>query len=129
MGAAADAGVTMVTHLFNGMVGLHHREPGVVGAALSDERLRVGVICDGVHVAPAAVALAWRLLGDRFVVVTDAVATLGMASDAARLADGTLAGASVGMDGAVANLQRFTGCSATEANAAATSAPAAVLQQ
>jgi N-acetylglucosamine-6-phosphate deacetylase len=127
MDAAADAGVTMVTHLFNGMVGLHHRAPGVVGAALSDERLRVGVICDGVHVSPTVVALAWRLLGERFVVVTDAVATLGVVDDALRLTDGTLAGASVGMDGAVRNLAAFTGCSDAEAMAAATTAPAAAL--
>lgn len=127
MDAAIDAGVSMVTHLFNGMVGLHHREPGIVGAALTDERLRVGMIVDGVHVEPSVVGLVSRLLGDRLVVVTDAVATLGRADDALRLADGTLAGASVGMDQAVRNLMRFTGCSLEAAVAAASTGPASVL--
>jgi N-acetylglucosamine-6-phosphate deacetylase len=127
---AADAGVSMVTHLFNGMSPLHHRRPGVPGAALTDGRLRVGVIADGVHVHPAAVALAWRLLGERFVLVTDAVAALG--TDAAggqgvRLPDGTLAGADLGMDAAVANLAGFAGTSLADAAAAASAAPAAAL--
>ena len=130
MAAAVDAGVSMVTHLFNGMVGLHHREPGIVGASLADERLRVGVIADGVHVHPTTVGLVWRLLGDRFVLVTDAVATLGGANSTGaglRLADGTLAGADIGMDQAVRNVVEFTGCPLREAAAAASATPAGVL--
>lgn len=127
MDAAAGAGVRMVTHLFNGMAPFHHREPGVVGAALTDERLWVGVICDGVHVAPAAVAMAWRLLGRRLVVVTDAVATLGVTDAPLRTADGTLAGAGTGMADAVRNLQAFTGCPPSDATFAATTAPATAL--
>jgi hypothetical protein len=75
--AALDAGVTGVTHLFNAMGGLHHREPGLAGVALTDPRPHVWLIADGVHVDPAVVALAAGALGDRTVLVTDAVAALG----------------------------------------------------
>ena len=73
--AAVDAGARMVTHLFNGMSGVHHREPGVAAFAVTDDRLCASVIADGVHVHPRVVALAFRALGkDRAVLVTDAVA-------------------------------------------------------
>ena len=61
--AAADAGATLVTHLFNAMRPFHHRDPGPIGAALTDDRLTVGLIADGIHVAPEALALAWRAAG------------------------------------------------------------------
>lgn len=139
--AAVDAGVSFVTHLFNAMAPLHHRSPGLAGVGLADDRLRVGVIADGVHVHPTAVAAARRAIGDRLVLVTDAVAALGMpagparvgdqevvaGTDGVRLADGTLAGSDLSMDRAVRNLARFTGCSLREAASAASAAPAAVL--
>jgi N-acetylglucosamine-6-phosphate deacetylase len=92
--AAADAGATMVTHLFNAMRPFHHRDPGPIVAALTDNRLTVGLIADGVHVAPEALDLAWRAAGpDRVMLTTDAVTGLGIEdSEAARLNDGTLAG-------------------------------------
>ncbi|MFP3902509.1 MAG: N-acetylglucosamine-6-phosphate deacetylase, partial [Acidimicrobiia bacterium] len=77
---AVDAGVRVVTHLFNAMAPLHHRDPGLAGVALADERVRSGVIADGVHLHPTTVALAARALGDRLCLVTDAVATLGSAA-------------------------------------------------
>lgn len=77
---AVDAGVRFVTHLFNAMAPLHHRDPGLAGVALADECLRSGVIADGVHLHPTTVALAARALGDRLCLVTDAVATLGTAA-------------------------------------------------
>jgi N-acetylglucosamine-6-phosphate deacetylase len=129
--AAVDAGARWVTHLFNAMEGLHHREPGVPGLALTDERLRFGLIADGLHVDPAVVAVAWRSARDRLVLVTDAVAALGapghVPGSGVRLPDGTLAGSDLSMDAAVRNLRAWTGCSAEEAIGAATSAPAAVL--
>jgi N-acetylglucosamine-6-phosphate deacetylase len=139
--AAIDAGTTWVTHLFNAMAPLHHRDPGLVGVALTDERVRVGAIADGVHLHPTTVALVARALGDRLCLVTDAVAALGMpvgavalgameafaASDGVRLADGTLAGSDLSLDRAVRNLVAFAGVSLREAVAAVTSAPAAVL--
>ncbi|HET6951553.1 MAG TPA: amidohydrolase family protein [Acidimicrobiales bacterium] len=83
--AGIAAGVTYVTHLFNAMAPLHHREPGLAGVALTDDRVTVGLIADGVHVDPAVVALAARALGDRLSLVTDAVAALGLPPGPVRL--------------------------------------------
>lgn len=140
--SAADAeraygwGARMGTHLFNAMGGLHHRHPGLAATLLRGaaptSRLApqpfVGLIADGEHVTSEMVDLAWRLAGDRIVVVSDAVAPLGH-TDAAvfRLADGTLAGAVIGLDRAVVNLVSFTGCSQAQAHRAASSMPARVL--
>jgi N-acetylglucosamine-6-phosphate deacetylase len=93
---ARDAGLSMVTHLFNGQRGLHHREPGTVGAALVLPDLWLGLIADGTHVDSRIVDLVLRIAGDRVVVVTDSVAA-GSDDDAAfhdvrRLPDGTIAG-------------------------------------
>jgi N-acetylglucosamine-6-phosphate deacetylase len=155
---AADAGLRGITHLFNAMSPLHHREPGCVGAALDDERLIVGLICDGVHVDPAAVRTAWKALGpERLVLVSDAIAALGMidferTSDlgalnlggvkltvtpssgpdgtaSVRLANGTLAGSVLSMDHAVRNLIAFTGCSLHDALRCATANPARLLRR
>jgi N-acetylglucosamine-6-phosphate deacetylase len=101
--AAADAGASMVTHLYNGMGPLHHREPGLPGAALDDRRLVPSVIADGVHVHPAMVRLALVARPDA-VLVTDAVATVGAVEErngAAYLPDGTLAGSTLTMIDAV----------------------------
>jgi N-acetylglucosamine-6-phosphate deacetylase len=129
--AAVDAGARWVTHLFNAMAPLHHREPGLVGVALTDERLHVGLIADGVHVHPTAVAAAQRALGPRLTLVSDAVAALGTPDDpgdaGVRLADGTLAGSVLSLDQAVRNLVAFTGCSSAEAVSAASTAPARLL--
>lgn len=128
--AGIDAGATCVTHLFNGMPPFHHRRPGLPGVALSDERVHVGLIADGVHVHPTAVALAQRALGPRLTLVTDAVAPMGLAPSSgqgSRLADGTLAGCDVPMDEAVRNLLAFSGCTPAVAVAAASAAPARVL--
>lgn len=95
--AAADAGASVVTHLFNGMAPLHHRRPGLVGAALDDERLTPTIIADLVHVHPAALRLAIERKRN-VALVTDAVA------GASRLADGTLVGSKLTMDGAVRNV-------------------------
>jgi N-acetylglucosamine-6-phosphate deacetylase len=142
MVTAVDAGLRYVTHLFNAMAPLVHREPGPVGVALVDDRLTVGLIADGIHVHPLAVTLAWRALGpERCSLVTDAVAPLGRphgryllgdvevhaTSDGVRLADGTLAGSDLSLDRAVQNLVAFTGCESHEALATVTSTPARLL--
>jgi len=76
---AIAAGATVGTHLFNGMRGLHHREPGPVLALLEDERVTVELINDGVHVHPAAVAWVLRTVGpERVALVTDAMAAAGV---------------------------------------------------
>jgi N-acetylglucosamine-6-phosphate deacetylase len=91
--SAAAAGASMATHVFNAMAPFHHRDPGVVGAVLTDDRLAVGLIADGEHVAPEALALAWRAAGpDRIVLTGDVVAGLGAARPVDRTSDGGLAG-------------------------------------
>jgi N-acetylglucosamine-6-phosphate deacetylase len=134
---ATTAGARLVTHLFNAMSGLHHREPGVVGAALSDDRLACSLIADLVHVDARALKIAFRALGpDRAVLVTDAVAWRGssvgplqvhMASGAPRLEDGTLAGSALTMDQAVRNVVERCGVSLADAVAAASTVPAHLL--
>jgi N-acetylglucosamine-6-phosphate deacetylase len=141
--AAIDAGATLVTHCFNGMGPLHHREPGLVGAALSDPRVAACVIADLVHLHPAAVATVMRAKGaQRAVLVTDAVAwrtgsvghAVRMSLDpddprgaAPRLADGTLAGSALTMDQAIRNVVERCGVSLADAVAAASTVPAHVL--
>ena len=123
--AAIDAGATLVTHLFNGMPPLHHRDPGLVGTALTDDRLTASLIADLVHVDPVAVALAFRAKGAaRVALITDAVAwkagavgdtPLQVVDGAPRLANGTLAGSTLTMDRAVANVVRKCNVSLTDA--------------
>lgn len=128
---ALDAGATMGTHLFNAMPTLHHRSVTMTAALLSEAPF-VGLIVDGVHVAPEMISLAWQLASRRLVLVSDAVATLGTAlgaatGDAARLFDGTIAGATVGLDAAIRNLMLFTGCDLADAALAASERPARCL--
>jgi N-acetylglucosamine-6-phosphate deacetylase len=139
---AFDAGVTKGTHLFNAQPPLDHRQPGLAAALLTDRRVTVGLIADGIHVHPAVIDLAWRMKGPRgLVLVTDAMAALGMPpgtyhlgdydvivdAASARLANGTLAGSILTQDAAVRNLVRYTGCSLAEALAAASLNPANLL--
>jgi len=138
--AGIDAGATLVTHLFNAMSGFHHRTPGVAGAALTDDRVAVGLIADGVHTHPAALKLALRAKGpERIVLVTDAVAAAGSApgayqlgglpivsdGESARLGDGTLAGSTLTLDRAVRAMVSLGGARPEEALAMASSVPAA----
>jgi N-acetylglucosamine-6-phosphate deacetylase len=76
---AVTAGLTHVSHTFNAMRGLHHREPGLVGAALAMDLLTTELICDGHHVAPATVSVVMRCKPrDKVVLISDAVAALGL---------------------------------------------------
>ena len=82
MRAALDAGLTGVTHLFNAMSQLGNRAPGVVGAALEDQSAWCGLIVDGHHVDPVTLKLALRCRPhDRFMLVTDAMPSVGAAAD------------------------------------------------
>ncbi len=77
--AGLAAGATYVTHLFNAMRPFNHRDPGPIGATLADDTVVAGLICDGIHVDPVAVRMAWRALGpSRLNLVTDAVDVLGL---------------------------------------------------
>lgn len=137
-----EAGIRYATHIFNAMPAIHHREPGLVGALLSDERVVVGLIADGIHVHSALVKILWQLLRDgRLNLVTDAMAALGkepgtyrlgdltvtVTGDTARLADGTLAGSVLSLDKALRNLLDYTGCGLAEAIRTVTSTPATVI--
>ena len=117
--AAADAGARLVTHLFNAMRPLHHREPGVVGQGLADPRLTCGLIADLHHVAAPICRLAFAAAPGRIVLVTDAVAAAGMPPGTydlggqqvsvdplglPRRADGTIAGSGLRLDAAIANV-------------------------
>ena len=134
--AAVRAGARMVTHLFNGMAPLHHREPGLVGAGLSDDRLAVGLIADGIHVHPSLFPAVFRAKGHgRVVLVSDAIgwrtgrlAERGVAvvDGAPRLPDGTIAGSVLTMDAAVRNVAD-AGVPLFDALAAASTTPANLL--
>lgn len=134
---AARAGARLVTHLFNGMGPFHHREPGLVGAALSDRRLTASLIADGVHVHPAAISAAFAAKGAaRVVLVTDAVAwragrvgrtEIELRDGAPRLADGTLAGSALTMDAAIRTCVDRADVPLAAAVAAASTTPADLL--
>lgn len=139
---AFDAGITGVTHLFNAMSPLHHREPGLVGAAIENQRIYAGLIVDGQHVAPAAlrIALAARP-HDRFMLVTDAMSPVGtdatsfdlqgktirIANGVCMEENGTLAGSALDMATAVRNAVAMLGLDVAEAAAMAAASPAAFL--
>lgn len=138
--AAFRDGVTTVTHLFNAMRPVHHRDPGIVVAALQHPQVTVSLIADFVHTHPAIVLLAVRLKGwERVALITDAIAAAGArgkatnlgtrtvrVSDAPRLADGTLAGSVLSMDRAVRNVTSL-GIPLREAVQMASTTPAHLL--
>jgi N-acetylglucosamine-6-phosphate deacetylase len=124
---ATDAGARMVTHLGNAMGPLHQRAPGLLGAALADERLSVSVIADMVHTHPVFVRMAFTSKGaPRVALVSDAVAATP-GEGAPRLPDGTLAGSVLTMDGAVSNVVHHSGVSLADAVQAASTTPARLL--
>lgn len=136
--AAFDKGVTHATHLFNAMSGLHHRKPGVVGAVFDDGRVRGELICDGFHIHPAVLRAAFRLLGDRALIVSDSMRANGMPEGEAfdlggqmvtvhqgkaLLPDGTIAGSVTNLHQEIKNLVSF-GVPFEQAVKAATLLPA-----
>jgi N-acetylglucosamine-6-phosphate deacetylase len=136
---AADAGAACVTHLFNGMAPLHHRRPGLVAFALSDERVQLGVIADGFHVDRRVLEIVQRVAGPRVVLVTDASPAAGAPpgryeltgfaiertpEGRAQTLDGLLAGSALLLDEAVRRWTDFTGVAVAEALAAASERPA-----
>ena len=69
--AAIDAGVTHLTHLYNAMPGIHHRNPGVIPAGVENEKVQAEIICDGYHIHPASVRLAFTMFKNRMILVSD----------------------------------------------------------
>jgi N-acetylglucosamine-6-phosphate deacetylase len=139
---AVDRGVSGVTHLFNAMSQLNAREPGLVGAALDDDRLFAGIICDGIHVDRAGLRIAFRCKGrDRLTLVTDAMPLVGtnerqfmlqgrpitLHGDRLTGPDGTLAGAHLTMIEAVRNAVALLEISLADALIMASRTPAAFL--
>ena len=140
--AGFAAGASLVTHIFDAMVPLHHRAPGLVGAALVHPSARVGIIADGHHVNPIMLELVRRTAGPRVVLVSDASPAaaappgpyamgdtpIERTSDGvARTSDGVLAGSAILLDDAVRGWAAFTNATLAEAIAAATEAPSAAI--
>lgn len=125
-----DSKVSHVTHLFNGQLGLHHREIGVAGFALLENDVYAEMIVDGFHITPAMVKLAYKAKGaDNILLITDSMRAKGQTEGEselggqkvfvkdkqARLENGTLAGSVLTFIDAFKNILEFTGCSIEEA--------------
>lgn len=136
---AADLGVRQATHLFNGMRGLHHREPGTVGGILADERIAAQIIVDGIHLHPTIVKLILACKGiDHTILISDAMRATGLSNGrydlggqevtvtdgAARIANGSLAGSTLTLDVALRNVMQFTGLKIEQVLPMATRVPA-----
>ena len=135
--AVFDAGARHVTHLFNAMPPIHHRKPGVIGAAAEREDVAAELICDGLHVHPSIIRMAFRLFPGRVCLISDSVRCCGMPDGeyelggqpvflkggVARLEDGTIAGAAANLYEDMRNAIRF-GIPEEEAIRAATIVPA-----
>ena len=139
--AAFETGATLITHLFNQMTPLGHREPGVTGAALLSASHCL-LIVDGLHIADPSLEIAWRVLGEsRVILVTDAMAALGLGpgvyplgdgpitvgDDGPRTSDGRLAGSVVTMPEAISNFAASTSADRAQALRGATANPAEAL--
>jgi N-acetylglucosamine-6-phosphate deacetylase len=140
---AIDAGVTVATHLFNAMRGLHHREPGPIAAMLESEHVAVELVNDGHHLHDAAVELAFQAAGHaRVSLITDAMSAAGagdgsyelgqlavqVVDGVARLAgNGSIAGSTLTMDAAFRRAVLVNGISLERAAVAAAGTPARVL--
>jgi len=138
--AALEWGALHFTHLYNAMTGLQHRDPGVVGAAMTSVQATAELIADGIHVHPAALRVAVGAMPHRIALVTDAMRACGLADGsyklydyevtvadgAARLSDGTLAGSVLTMDAAVKNMIELAGLPVETVIPMATEVPARI---
>ena len=133
------AGARQVTHTFNGMPGIHHRQPGIFVAALENPDVTFQIIPDGIHVHPAVVNMLLRLAGsERVLVITDAMAATGLGDGEYAFGDvavtalhgqvrtpaGGLAGSTLTMDQALRNMMRFCDLTLAEAAPMLTRVPA-----
>jgi N-acetylglucosamine-6-phosphate deacetylase len=138
--AAIAAGATSATHTFNAMRPLDHREPGILGAVLTDDAIFAELICDGIHSTPEIARLWWRAKGaDRAILVTDAMSAAGMpdgeyqlggfavqVADGRAMRDGVLAGSVLTLDRALANCIAFTGATVDDSLRLLTTNPASM---
>lgn len=139
--AGLDAGARHSTHLFNAMTGLHHRNPGVVGAVLSRPDVTAELIADGRHLHPAILRIAAEALRGRGALITDAMRACGapegtyrlygydveVRDGAARLSSGALAGSVLTMEGAVRNMVELCAIPLESVIPMATEVPARIL--
>lgn len=135
---AVAAGVRHATHLFNAMTPLHHRDPGVVGAALLADEVSCELIADTFHVNPNLYPLVSKMKGDQINLITDCTRAGGLPDGTyslggqpiyvkgieCRLEDGTIAGSVLKLNRAVANYKKYTGLPMEKAVAAASYNPA-----
>ncbi|MEO6913110.1 MAG: amidohydrolase family protein [Candidatus Baltobacteraceae bacterium] len=128
---AIGLGFRSLTHAFNAMPPLDHRDPSILAAFIQDKRTTVQVICDGHHVAPAMVDILHRTLGDRLVLATDNMPPSGpgyrVEDGTMRSEDGTIAGSALRIDQAVRNFMAYTEVPFARAIMGATLAPAKLL--
>ncbi|MCW4011877.1 MAG: N-acetylglucosamine-6-phosphate deacetylase [Candidatus Bathyarchaeota archaeon] len=137
-----EAGVVLLAHCWNGMRGLHHREPGVIGAGLTDNEVFVEVIADCLHVHPAILGLTVKAKGpDKVVLVSDSIKPAGLKEGKhvldgrnynvedglVRLGSGVIAGSSIGLNDAVRNMVNKVGLTISEAVQMACDTPARLL--
>lgn len=129
---AYKSGATHLTHLYNGMPGIHHRNPGVIGAASERDNITAELICDGLHVHESAVRMAFKLFPDRICLISDSLRCTGMPEgeytlggqkiwlkdNIARLADGTIAGSAANLYQCMLNAIHFGIDKASAINAA-----------
>jgi len=142
MTAGVAAGLSHVSHLFNGMRSFHHREPGVAGAALTDGRVTVELIADGVHVHEATLRMAAKLKGSGMTaLVSDSIAAAGLPDGEyefggqkisvregrSALESGRLAGSTIGLCDAVRNMIRLAGSTVPEAVEMASATPSRIV--
>ena len=139
---AVEAGAELVTHLYNGMGSLHHREPGLLGVGLTDDRLYAELIADLVHVHPAAIKLALRAKGyDRVILISDSMRAAGLEDGTydlgglevrvkdkiPRLPEGNLAGSVLNLQAAIKNLVNQVEVPLAQAIKMASTNPAKIL--
>lgn len=139
--AGIEAGARHATHTFNAMRPLDHREPGIVGAVLSDDRLTADLIADGLHLAPSVIKLFISAKGtERAILITDAISATGMPDGKYKLGnfevvvkgdrcdlDGKLAGSVLTLDRAVRNVMRYVPLTLQQSVRLATLNPARLL--
>ncbi len=129
---AIGLGFRSLTHAFNGMPHLDHRDPSILASFIQDRRTLVQLICDGFHVSPVMVDILHRTLGDRLVLVTDAMPPADpgyhIEGGVVRSADGTIAGSALRMDEALRNYMSYAQIPFAQAIVAATHAPARLIR-
>lgn len=120
--AGIEAGIRHATHLFNAMTPLNHRDPGVVGASLADDRVSTELIADTFHISPDLFGLVAKVKGDNLILITDCTRAGGLEDGEytlggqpfflkgieCRLADGTIAGSVLKLNNAVRNMREHT---------------------